>query len=188
MIHDTKVLKSLILGAVLIFPILIFLFLKKFGENKFEVPVYYEEGVVYEEGDCQPVTGKYVVPEILPGHSWEGVLTLICFREEEWDRGGEEYKQLTRICDQISDRAVHFFRVAGKAHSPMQCIRDIRADKTDIENWKKCGLVLKEDSQVVLVDEKGRVRGYYDLGDREEADRLLVEVEIIGKNLTTHGE
>jgi hypothetical protein len=34
---------------------------------------------------------------------------------------------------------------------------------------------------VVLVDNKKRIRGYYAIGSREETDRLIVEMEILLK-------
>jgi hypothetical protein len=37
------------------------------------------------------------------------------------------------------------------------------------------------DTSVALVDHKNRIRGYYDGIDRDEADRLIVEMKIILK-------
>jgi hypothetical protein len=34
---------------------------------------------------------------------------------------------------------------------------------------------------VVLVDSKKKIRGYYTIGSREEADRLILEMEILLK-------
>jgi hypothetical protein len=35
------------------------------------------------------------------------------------------------------------------------------------------------DNRVVLVDNQEQIRGYYDITDREETDRLIVEIKIL---------
>jgi hypothetical protein len=37
------------------------------------------------------------------------------------------------------------------------------------------------DSAVTIVDNQNRIRGYYDATDRDEVDRLIVEIKIILK-------
>lgn len=55
------------------------------------------------------------------------------------------------------------------------------ADRTDLGILQECILLMKEGTSVALVDHKSRIRGYYDGKDRDEVDRLIVEIEIILK-------
>jgi hypothetical protein len=44
-----------------------------------------------------------------------------------------------------------------------------------------CALLLKSPWKVVLIDDQRRIRGYYDPEDRDEMDRLIVELKILLK-------
>jgi len=44
--------KLLFLFAALLFPIAIFIFLKIFGENEFQVPVFYQDGLIGRPAGC----------------------------------------------------------------------------------------------------------------------------------------
>jgi len=39
------------------------------------------------------------------------------------------------------------------------------------------------DNRVVLVDKKNRIRGYYNILEREETDRLILELRILKTEL-----
>ena len=54
-------------------------------------------------------------------------------------------------------------------------------DRTDLRIFQECILLMKEGTSVALVDHKNRIRGYYDGRDRDEVDRLIVEIKIILK-------
>jgi hypothetical protein len=46
---------------------------------------------------------------------------------------------------------------------------------------KKCVFLLKEPFDLVMVDRAGVIRGQYTSNDREEVDRLIMEITIILK-------
>jgi len=53
------------LFVILVFPIIIFLFLKFFGDNRYqEVPVYYQNDLPENREDCNYPNGKYAIPDI----------------------------------------------------------------------------------------------------------------------------
>lgn len=39
------------------------------------------------------------------------------------------------------------------------------------------------DNRVVLIDRQGRIRGYYNILERDETDRLIAELRILKANM-----
>ena len=182
MIATSGKIKPIILIAVLILPVGIFLFLKKFGENRFEVPIYHEKGLVFEGEGCNTESAPHIVPAILPGYSYESGLSIIFFREMDWNVPGGEYEQVVRVCEFIEDKPVRTFRISENSLEGSLCVSDVSVEKEKVEVWKKCGFALDDVGQWVLVDDLGRIRGYYEIDDREEADRLFMEIDILLEN------
>ncbi len=59
-----RVLQGLVLVCILMVPVLIILFLRNFGENNYEIPVLYENGVEDPFGDCNDInTGQHYIPD-----------------------------------------------------------------------------------------------------------------------------
>jgi hypothetical protein len=54
-------------------------------------------------------------------------------------------------------------------------------DSATCGRWKKCVFLVNEPWQAVLLDQDKRIRGYYDLRNRDEEDRLRVELKILLK-------
>ena len=53
-------------------------------------------------------------------------------------------------------------------------------DSTAWGNLKHCDLIMSDlDNRVVLLDTDNRIRGYYNIMEREETDRLIVELRIL---------
>ena len=53
-------------------------------------------------------------------------------------------------------------------------------DSASWGNLKYCGMVMSDlDNRVILVDAKNRIRGYYNIMEREETDRLILEIRIL---------
>ena len=53
-------------------------------------------------------------------------------------------------------------------------------DTTEWPVFKYCDLVMSDlDNRVVLVDATRRIRGYYNIMEREETDRLILELKIL---------
>lgn len=157
--------KSIFLFLALIFPVLIFVFLKFFGRNEFAVtPLFTETNSEIPEG-CLPVTFPY--------HVQDSVLRQLDFKEDSlvlvlFGAPNEEAKiQINRIMDEISNDEIRMVRFPVSGEKVLQ--------------WKKCIFFLKHPFDLVLVDRNGLIRGQYNSGDREEVDRLLMEITIILK-------
>ena len=156
--------KSILLFLALLFPACIFVFLKFFGKNEFVVPPLYTEG--YPDGmkECGvSITLPYHIPEpvklslLLSQDS----LVLVHFGELTPD----SQNQLERVSNEY-----------GKAIK----LQHMRASDSTMY-LKKCVFFLKDRYDLVLVDRAGIIRGEYVSHDREEVDRLLMELAILFK-------
>lgn len=157
--------KVIYLFLALILPGLVFMFLKYFGENEFAVePLFVKEVPAPAEG-CMPVLFPYQVPDsvksrfISPGDS----LVLIQYGLNE----GVSASQWRRVLNEYKTEAIHFV---------------VEPDTTQTaQKTMKCSFLLREPFNGVLVDRRGVIRGQYDFSDREDVDRLIMEIAIILK-------
>lgn len=186
--------KLFILFLLLLTPVLVFVFLKWFGENRYDIPIFHEYGmgesiecadlIPADPGGLAGYPGKIVVFGFLTGaHS------------------DVKVNHLSRIVNYFnSDEIVVLSVSTGKdsAGSP-PILTDARLD-----NWKyinpedklgyilECGLGLPNEEasmdKFVLVDKERRIRGYYEALDREEVDRLMVEIRILLDNYAKDGK
>lgn len=155
------------LFLALLLPGLIFTFLKYGGRNKFDVPVYFEEGVTTGSEPCVLPEGK---PYLLPDSLWRlgGVshtepLVMI------FTQGGVDAKSLeSAISEELGIGSVSVLTDGG-----------LTLDSLLVMKWKNCVFMFREPGQAVLVDPEGRIRGYYDIRSREEVDRLRLELKIV---------
>jgi hypothetical protein len=152
--------KSLLLFIGLVLPILVFLFLKMFGKNQFDVP--YPE--LLKSDDCRlTYSDPYVVPDSviddLTNRSFE--LLLVNF--------GVSSKKLERI---VSKYAVSGVSVDQGSDSSLS---------QNLAFMKRCIFRLSEPNTLVLLDSRRHIRGIYDGTDRDELDRLEAEIIILLK-------
>ena len=147
-------LKKIILFAALPLPVLIFLFLKFFGKNEFEVPVYWSDGV--NVAGCLPQPAPYVVPDsALNAWGWRGDKATLLVLDEKPVKDN-----LARVAD--------LFEKGDYA-------------TINVSDVPTCLLLAGDSSKVVMIDDKKRIRGYYTPTSRKETDRLAVELRILLK-------
>jgi hypothetical protein len=159
--------KKAILIIALILPIGVFMFLKFFGRNQFEVqPLFQERSDVI---DC---AGEYQFPYVIPdsiSHQWkikEYELTVVPFvHGDSSDR--ETSAHLRRIEEEFSGYSIQ--------------IKPMGENDTLANKIRSCVLLMPESTSVVLVDRAGSIRGQYDGSSLDEMDRLIVEMKIILK-------
>jgi protein SCO1/2 len=161
--------KKLYLFLALLLPALLFVFLKYAGKNEFNIPVYYETGVAGVSTECG---SSYPVPYLLPDSVQRGLGTgnreaniLVFFKP------GLDFNKLkSRMEDEFGLEEVAILEFCNSTEDSLNCVR-----------LKKCVFLLNDPWETVLVDSKGRIRGYYDLISREEQDRLRVELKVLLK-------
>lgn len=158
--------KILFLILALLLPAILFLFLKMFGRNEFDVPVLYQEGIENAPATCNyhyPVPYRIAdtVMAALPLNKRD---SLFVFYFDPAVRPAME-----RIPSELRDAPIH---VISASEIPPTF------DKTLL---RECILLMHRDTSVALVDHRNRIRGYYKGSDRDEIDRLIVEMKIILK-------
>ena len=156
--------KAVFLFVALFLPVGIFIFLKFFGENEFDVPALYIDTPPPVDAGCPAVELPYAVADSvwnqLPtGHS----LTLIYVG----NASNAVENMLNRIQNQVRSLPVGVVRL----------VPDERNTR-----WKDCVFFLEDPSDMVLVDSERLIRGQYISTDRKEVDRLLTEIDILLKN------
>ena len=203
--------KVLVLLITLALPVVIYLFLKGFGKNRYDVPVYH----TMSEADCEvgadniimtfsSIAGGGVDHDIkaLPKYK---IISFIIGRSEQ--RGNKDYiLNLTRSYDAFIDQEdIAFITIAMPGEHQAQGVVSFTAERDavipDSEKWfihnpKEqisieafliCGLGFHVEDmdpsyKMVLVDKQDRVRGYYNGLDDEETERMILETRILIDN------
>ena len=135
-----------------------------FGKNEFRVEVFYDAGSITAPAGCD---FQYTTP-------YEVADSVISrFVENKNDSLYVFYfgRSLATAMNRIS---VEF------KSDPVQIIAgDESATEAQAGFFRRCALLMKSDTSVALVDYKNRIRGYYDGRDRDDVDRLIVEMKVI---------
>jgi len=156
--------KSILLFLALLFPACVFVFLKFFGKNEFIVPPLYTD----EYPDGMKECG---VSLTLPYHIPEQVKSSLIFSQDSLvllhfgELSADSEKQLERVSKEY-----------GKAIK-----LQVMQASDSVKHLKKCVFFLKDRYDLALVDRTGLIRGEYISDDREEVDRLLMELAILFK-------
>ena len=176
-----KIQKVIIIISVLLAPIFVFLFLKEFGTNKFELPVYYPEGnPITACKDYAP--GHQVNAEIIREHN----VTLPALVYAPSLEQNEYYSDLDNVLQKFPEVNLLSISMAGSTVAG-EVIQSLSFDSLAYMNFINCELILGEDqllkqavvNKYVLLDSAGNIRGYYDCTDLEEIERLDVELDIL---------
>ncbi len=210
--------KGIILFFVVLLPTLLFVFLKFYGVNYYDLPVYYENGIDSVAFDCGNQKEQHFVDNFsftthdgdkFGASFLEEKITVISFfyakcgtpcddENEELSRVYNFYKNYPsfQILSVSLNPAVDSLALI-KTYATSQK-RDetrwyfVRWDMSGTLDFVNCGLAIKlaKDkygmpftSQMVLLDEQKRIRGYYDATNRSDIDRLVTEVSILESNL-----
>jgi hypothetical protein len=153
--------KALYLFLALLLPVGIFIFLRTFGKNEFEVPAFYQDVAPTHSADC---AGTYEAPYSVPDSVMkklsagkESELYVIYYVEEIQSRIKQEVKY-----DEVA-----FVDSKNLGGSNIKL--------------KNCVLLVPGAEDMIVVDKDGKIRGYYVSTDREDVDRFLLELEILLK-------
>lgn len=183
-------------------PVLLYLFLQRFGENKYQVPVFYEQGI---DNAVSPDCPEHQTTHRINRYNASGTnlahsllnerITVVGFAQSGCDF--ESSSELASICNQFK-RESNFRAITMAVDTSAVSIKHtelvqqyiIPADvwtllpyQTDTRNLVQCGFNLKLDcnlsQQLILVDPESRIRGYYLITDANEMDRLAMEINIL---------
>ncbi len=165
--------KSIYLFLALLFPGIIFVFLKFFGKNEFAIPVFYQNGIDSVSVICG---GDYSKPYNLPDSVLVAIgaqkkqTRVVVFEPTETSR--TELKRLTDIFSLEEFTKTEIIIQQGDSAG----ISEARYTR-----WATCVFLIKKPYNAVLVDDENRIRGYYAVDRREEMDRLILEMQILLK-------
>jgi protein SCO1/2 len=170
--------KLLIVTLVLLAPVLVFLFLKQFGSNKFEVPVYYLSGHPLQECNSGLLTHR-LSEEFVSTNN----IKLPALIEGITEADNQFDSDLINVLEKYP--AVNRY-ILTTSSSPTSA-ETITIDSLDYIQAINCELVFGEDrfideaiaNKFVLIDKAGLIRGYFNVDDLEEIERLDIELDIL---------
>lgn len=158
-----KLIKIFVITVVLLLPVLVFLFLKQFGSNEFTLPVYYASGNPLEE--CRDTDAPHKVSNefFFTYNLNRPLIAGVQVRENN------EYQyDLLNVLEKYP--SVQTFAISP---NDLQTIN--------------CELIIGEDHYInepiinkyVLIDSDGQIRGYFQLDDLDEIQKLDMELDIL---------
>ena len=171
----------------------LFLFLKGFGDNQYTIPVLYERGLgdslatpCLDQSRRQYVVSNANVPE---------GIKIIHFERMDGPVIKTRLEELERVQDVFyNDEEVTLNTFVNSTSMSESAIQDYdqriqfldsfwKTNELDSTSWaalKYCALAMSDlDNRVVLIDKKNRIRGYYNVLERDETDRLILELRIL---------
>jgi hypothetical protein len=152
--------KILFLSLALLLPVIVFLFLKTFGRNQFDIPVYHKDSVEFIAGCERTFEAPYVIADSVTAEiGWKGnEATLISFAKIPSEG-------LMRLKEDFEPSQLQIVSFNESKFARLRCV-----------------FLVSEKYNAVLIDSKKQIRGYYQLTSRDEADRLLMEISILLKD------
>ena len=153
--------KGFILLFSLLFPIIVFLFLKFYGQNEYELSVY--------NSSCSEIIDEYIINDF----NRKNNIRIVDIRLTDNDILVDNYINKLGINDQIE-----VITLSNKLRNLNWL--NIVVDKVLIERLSEC--IQNEyfdKSFILLLDKQNRVRGHFYSADRKEIERLDVEIDIL---------
>lgn len=167
--------KGILLIFALLLPVLIFLFLRFFGRNEFEVPVFYQSSLDEVPSDCDV---SYNFPYRVVDSQVPLETTAVIFFSDglDTDQLMESRFQLSRLHNELKGSLNVFF--VSQEPAAHEDEGQIALDSARYFFESKC-LLLAGSNRVVLVDDNKQIRGYYKDASLKEIDRLILELKIL---------
>lgn len=186
--------KFIFLFLLLALPVLIYLFLQGFGENKFAIPIYYTEGLAKSDEVCgteangQPYYVNLTAVNDMLQDDLTGRITVYELGNEQPDRlKNNLYTFLDKYeaYEQVRLLSIRSQRDSGDFNSRYEAWKRYNLPDSGLLRLGRCILQMDldnrylSDSGLVLVDQKQQIRGYYDPAELKEIDRLNTELYIL---------
>ncbi len=200
-----RVRKGIILVLMLAIPVGIILFLHSFGRNEYDLPVFHEQGLE----SCQTGTVPHTITDFslfspisgnITNNILDGRITVVNFFEVPCTANCPDvFDELANLQNIFADEeTVKTLSISRGLVLKDTLLNFIEKYQSDPDKWlflmekqarvldlAKCGFGLGSFAEghaletVVLVDGEKRIRGYYNISDPDEADRLVLEIRIL---------
>ncbi len=173
----------IILSLAFILPISIFIFLKTLGKNEFAVEPFHQEGVITVSAECGPdYKTPYTVPSaVLKDLLWDENDSLSLYMLVDKDQVLAEVVRRLAATNTPNELSMSTLTVDSAKVREIAGVTKLVRDVVSLEQISDCFFIMEKNKNAILLDNKRRVRGYYNVSDREEVDRLAVEITIILK-------
>lgn len=152
--------KGILLFLALLMPAVIFIFLKMFGKNEFNVAPLFQTEINKADGCNMDYVTPYRVADSIRTELEVGD-SLSCI----WFKGNSSQNTLRKVREKYEQD-----RVAWRTF-----------ESVNTRFQQQCIYLLQEPFDIVLVDNNGSIRGQYDSRDRDEVDRLVTEIAVLLK-------
>jgi hypothetical protein len=180
--------KSVFLFLALLLPIVTFLFLKFFGKNEFSVEPLFQT-VVQPSEACSDIkySAPYAIADSLLSEFQRGVedsITLVVFQNSQVAKQQEQTIQLTRVFKEFVNERMGVVKVvtdSANENRKEARLKILSLEDAEFSRHQKCIFLLVSLNDAVVIDKENRIRGQYVMSNREEADRLIMELKILLK-------
>lgn len=211
-------MQGMVLVCILLIPVLIFMFLKGFGKNEYDLPVFFEKGVDNPFLEC-PIgdTTQHVIPDFtftnqsgkaIGRKEMEGKVTIVDFfftscpsicpvMSREMERVNDMFRDEQKV--QIMSISIdpeydtpQILKTYADEHNAIPGKWHFLSGPKDLTyQLARCGFVLPtldgngvpddfvHSDKFILIDELGRIRGYYSGTNREDVDLLMLETKVL---------
>ena len=216
--RSLRILQGLVLVCILLLPVLIFLFLRGFGKNEYDLPIYFEKGVDNPFQEC-PIsdTTQHYIPEFsfinqdgekICRTQMDGKLTIVDFfftscpsicpvMSKEMERVNDIFRDESKVqimsisIDPEYDTPAVLKQYAEKHQAIPGKWNFLSGSKEETFSLARCGFILPaldgngvpddfvHSDKFILIDELGRIRGYYSGTNREDVDLLILETKVL---------
>lgn len=213
-----RILQGMVLVCILLIPVLVFMFLRGFGKNEYDLPIFFQKGTDNPFLEC-PVgdTTQHYIPEFTFSNQYgepvgradmEGKITIVDFfftscpsicpvMSKEMERVNDMFRDEPRVQimsisidpeydtpEILKTYADEHNAIPGKWHF-------LSGPKEETYRLARCGFVIPtidgngvpddfvHTDKFMLIDELGRIRGYYSGTNREDVDLLMLETKVL---------
>jgi protein SCO1/2 len=213
-----RILQGMVLVCILLIPVLVFMFLRGFGKNEYDLPIFFQKGTDNPFLEC-PVgdTTQHYIPEFTFSNQYgepvgraemEGKITIVDFfftscpsicpvMSKEMERVNDMFRDEPRVQimsisidpeydtpEMLKTYADEHNAIPGKWHF-------LSGPKEETYRLARCGFVIPtidgngvpddfvHTDKFMLIDELGRIRGYYSGTNREDVDLLMLETKVL---------
>ena len=188
-------------------PVLLWLFLKLFGQNQFDIPLYYPHGLD-SLANCNNTTAPHQVSQLSlensQGASMDknvltGQVTAVYFLPNNCtDTCLLVLEELAKLQEVFETQSPVQILAIGSHHNQTTLQSLSQRYRAQPKKWqfltggtstiKRCQFALPLKNipiaeTLVLIDSKRRIRGYYAGTEPDEVDRLTVEIKILLSNM-----
>lgn len=183
----SKLFKFIILFLALLLPVCIFVFLKLFGKNEFDIPIYYQSQTAIDSTACEGIKAPYRIKPVTLKDTGQKAITInfgaaasVVFTTTDSLLSKNILRQLNRVQDRLLKGTAELMIIRPTDNiEPLEGWKQFVMGKDEFKQWQQCGLLSSDHNKFVLIDENQNIRGYYSSDDIEEVDRLIVEVKIL---------